>query len=121
MAPETTVDVVEQEFKNEMNEKGLVKLRETLEEEYKILQDLQSKQTECLNKITELCVKPVQKQIIEGKNMPGSFWNNKQKVMNQIGSKDDLQSREETIDWLKTRQTLYSAIQKYDPSPHMKP
>lgn len=120
MAPETTVDVVEQEFKNELQEIGLVKLRETLEEEYKVLQDLQSKQTECLNKIAKICVTPVQKQIIQGKNIHGSFWNNMQKEMNQIETKDQLQIREEMIDWLKTRQTLYSAMQKHHQSPNMK-
>lgn len=35
MAPETTIDTIEQELHTELNEKGLIKLGKTLEEETK--------------------------------------------------------------------------------------
>jgi hypothetical protein len=46
------------------------------------------------------------------------FWSLKQKEMNQIATKEVLQIREETIDWLKARQELYAALkQGYNKTP----
>ncbi|HHF7367725.1 TPA: hypothetical protein ACPSKY_002866 [Legionella bozemanae] len=112
MAPETTIDTIEQELHTELNEKGLIKLGKTLEEEQKILQDLQAKQKDSLNQIKEACVTPAQKRLAQGYSINGLFWSLKQKEMNQIATKEVLQIREETIDWLKARQELYAALKQ---------
>ncbi|AWN72951.1 hypothetical protein LEAN103870_04115 [Legionella anisa] len=110
MAPETTIDIIEQELHAELKEKGLVKLGKTLEEEQKILLDLQAKQKDNLNRIKEACVNPTQKRLAQGYSINGLFWSLKQKEMNQIATKEAMQTREETIDWLKARQDLYAAL-----------
>ncbi|MCE0721984.1 hypothetical protein [Legionella resiliens] len=112
MPPETTIDTIAQEFQTELKEKGLVKLVKTLEEEQKILLDLQAKQKDNLNRIKETCVNPTQKRLAQGYSIIGLFWNLKQKEMNQIATKEVLQIREETIDWLKARQDLYAALKQ---------
>ncbi|KTD72484.1 hypothetical protein [Legionella tucsonensis] len=118
MAPETTSDTIEQELYKELKEKGLVKLDKILGEEQKILQELQAKQKDSLNRIKEACVSPAQKRFAQGYRINGLFWNLKQKEMNQIATKKELQIRDETIDWLKARQDLYAVLKNsHDKTP----
>ncbi|KTD42894.1 hypothetical protein [Legionella parisiensis] len=112
MAPETTIDTIEHELHAELNKKGLIQLGKILEDEKKILQDLQAKQKDCLDRIKESCVTPAQKRLAQGYSINGLFWSLKQKEMNQIATKEVLQIREETIDWLKARQDLYALLKQ---------
>ncbi|KTC91406.1 hypothetical protein OQJ18_12795 [Fluoribacter dumoffii] len=108
MAPETTIDILAQELKAELKEKGIAQLQKNLEEEKKILKELQATHKESLERIKEICVTPAQDRFAQGYSIGGLFWEQKQKEMKRVATKELLEIREETIDWLKNRQELYN-------------
>ncbi|QMT61814.1 hypothetical protein [Legionella sp. PC997] len=112
MAPETTKDTIAKELQAELQEKGLAQVGKTLNQEKIILKELQEQQKESLQRIKELCVTPAQRRSAEGYNINGLFWHQKQQELKQIDTKEALQNREETIDWLKTRQDLYTVLKE---------
>lgn len=78
-----------------------------MKEEQKILQYLQMRQKEYLNQVTERCVTPILKRIVQENDIDSSDWRQKQIEMRRIVSKELLQKNEESIDWLRTRQELF--------------
>ena len=113
MSANTTDETIQQELKTQLEENGIDKVKQTIEEEQIVLQQLQANREKYLERVKNECVAPAVERFSSGYNIGGLFWSTKQEQLNQIISKEQFYIDEEMIDWLSTRQKAFKGLSNF--------
>jgi hypothetical protein len=112
MNAEMTHGAIKKELESEAMQHGLRNLGITIEQEQVALKKLLLEKREVEQKIQAVCITPLLNQFEKGYGIKGLTWQLNQERLRTIITPEALLEREEQIDWLRTRHTLFRSMEK---------
>ncbi|KTD52964.1 hypothetical protein [Legionella quateirensis] len=113
MAAETTEDIIRKEFENELKKEGWHSIRERIQVEELVLDELTNEKHQLQQAVERSCLTPAIERARQGYSVRGVFWEEMQKNRKHVAPSETLKVLDEQIDWLNTRQKIFEEINAY--------
>lgn len=112
MTAETSRETIKKELEGEIKKEGLRKTRQKINHEEFVLEQLIRSRTETNRLIQQECLDTLMERARQGYAVRGYTWEINQQRLHAIIPPDKAMEREEQIDWLKTRNSIFKSISR---------